>query len=418
MANRGPRRHGHALAIWAGAALIAAPLLRPGAPAQAALDCSPGTVVEACAGVSQGEGWWQPAAFSVNGFNPGRVTVTGAAILDVPYYVTTHGDTEIVHPGPSGVTTWTLPANARATVYVLPTQPTMAGSAVVTVDVPQTGHQSGTYVVSWPALPPGTPELQPITMQWLGGTGQHHPRNTIPVKYAANEPIFGLSADGPWVRTLEVPPDTPAWIHLPVDQTGLTATAEPHFSRAKDNPAQYNNALIGTTRLVMREAALANPSQTPATTRPALTVEAPGQAKAGQAIAVRVTLTDHGTPLADQVVQLTTTAGRLATPTVTTDAQGQAEDTLTGAPPGTVTVSAQALGAQGAARIQVAAPPTLASAGQSRRGGAGGSQHSAAAFPWWLVLVLAVALGVLVLLLVRRRRHRDRAGEEPEASDP
>ncbi|MBX5466891.1 MAG: Ig-like domain-containing protein [Firmicutes bacterium] len=295
----------------------------------------------------------------------------------------------------------------------------MAGSAVVTVNVPQTGHESGTYVVPWPALPPGTPELQPITMQWLGVTGQHHLRNTIPVTYTANAPIFSRTPHGPWVSTLDLPPATPAWIRLPVDQAGLTVTEIPHFhGHPYANGTEYSLPPVGIVRLVAQEAAAGNPSPNPSAGvgHPALAVQAPARAEQGHPIPITVTVMENGKPVASQAVTLTASAGQLAASTVATDAQGQAEDTLSGAPPGTVTVTAQALGAQGSARIQVAAVAAAASTGPSAHGGGSGREHSGPGFPWWLVLILAVAVAVLVLGLVRRRRNR--AGKATEASDP
>lgn len=403
------------LAGLLGAVGIAAPWWFPGHSVRAAMDCSPGTVVAACAGVRQGPGWWQPAALGVNGSTPGQVTVTGDATLGIPYYVIRDGHTETVHAGPVGVTTWTLPANSRATVYVLPTHLGVAGQAVVTVSVPQTGHQSGTYVVTWPALPPGTPEFSPITIQWLGAAGERYPRNTIPVTYAANAPIFARNPDGPWVSTLDLPASTPAWIRLPADQAGLTVTAIP---RADNLPhaqgTEYSDSPIGLTRMVIREAVGAA-SQHATVSRPALTVAAPAHVTAGRAIPVRVTLTADGSPLANEVVQLTTTAGELEAATVTTDSHGQAEDTLRHAPTGTVIVTAQALGAQGSARIQVTAAGWAAPGAPPNLRGSG-LHHPGSGFPWWLVLMLGVAVAVLAWVLVRRRRRR--AGEDPEASDP
>lgn len=148
--------------------------------------------------------------------------------------------------------------------------------------------------------------------------------------------------------------------------------------------------------------------------KPAIAVKAPAEEKVGQAIPVTVVLTENGRPAAHQTVTLATSAGRLAAAQATTNAQGQATDTLSAAPPGLVTITAHSLGISGAAQVRVVAPPPVHHA--KRKAAA---HHQAAApshpFPWWLVLLLVLAVALLVLVILRRRRHDD--GESPPDSE-
>lgn len=214
-----------------GAALIAAPVLLGAAP-NGALACGVGQQIQACLGArSDGASEWQPAEFTVvAAAAPGTISITGGGVLDIPSYDVSTGNTVTWYAGPGRVTSWQVPANAGANAFVLPIQSGVAaGTATVTVDMPDTAGESGTYAVSWPAL-------DPARVQILGGaaplTGGNQPVDTIPVTYTANRPVFGRSAAGPWTTTLTVQPGQASWFDEPADPAGLTATAAPHASNS------------------------------------------------------------------------------------------------------------------------------------------------------------------------------------------
>lgn len=219
--------------------------------------------------------------------------------------------------------------------------------------------------------------------------------NTIPVTYLANEPVFSLSQNGPWVKSLTVAPNTASWFTEPADPAGLTITDTPHYRSGNPyaNGTEYSGVPSGLGMSMLVPAASApapKPTQPKPTPKPvvkakvavALTVHAPAKAQSDQTIPVSVRLMQNGKPFAHQLVHISTSAGTLSRPTVETNGQGIATDTITHAPTGKIHVAAKRGALTAGAVVTVASP-----------------------FPWWLILVLVLAVALLVLVIIRRRHQ-------------
>jgi len=365
----------------------------------------------------------------VSGHPPITLTVTGGAVLAVPFYVVqptlSNGLEEEFVAGPGEVASWTPPAGSNALAVVVPTShdPTTATLAVTN----GVGPGAGTHTLTIPAVD------STAALQWTGPGPQPLGIGSLPVTITANQPVLALGtnvqATTAWTTQVHVPAGTVAWVNPPVNPVGLTLTETIDAPAGTDGasvPLGYGLNAAPTLPLYAPPAPPSAPSSAPpsaplptaprTTTAPALssppssqprTPSTPSRARAPGILAVglqapptgrpqhwipvTIRVTRDGRPVAHTRIRVTATGDppQVQHRWVTTNGQGLAHDAVRGPVPSPIRVQASLRGAHARAVVHLQSPVP------HRR-------------PWWWLLVLLLLL-LLLLAYVGWRRRRQRA---------
>ncbi len=454
------------LTITAGAVLsLMTPVLSavPAFAATAPMACGIGQSAGECQGAQNaGGGEWAPPTITMDTTAPvagstdvGSISITGPAKLDIPYYsIIAAGNATRWYQGPGLVQSWVPPVGTAANAFVIPNTDA-PGTADVTLDMPNTTGESGTYDVAFPAMSVagGVKILSgPAQMTFTGAAA-----NTIQVVYTANEPIFSLSQNGPWTSSITVPAGVASWSNVPANPAGLVVHANPvTMPSGADERWQYGPS-SGAGQVLLPAASAPAPTPTPSPTpkptpkkpvvtpspTPAPVTKEPVVTPSPQPKIITPTPKKTATPKpkavtpkpAKKVVPMPkivtiSKAAIKAALVVHAPARAQANHPIpvairlsqNGRPvadktvrltvsAGTLTQSAVKTNDQGIAHDSITHAPTgkiLISAKRASLVAGAMVMVSApvAPFPWLLLVALTIIIALLVFWLRRRRRHR------------
>ncbi len=261
---------------------------------------------------------------------------------------------------PAGVASWSnIPVNPAGLVTHATPAPAPSGAT----ERWQSGPSTGSEQVLLPAKSP-TP-VTPTPVKKVAPMPKPTPKpQPVPVKSPAPAPVTKVIPS-----PVKSPTPTPVTKVTPTPVTKVTPTPQP------------------------TPVTVVTPKPAPKV-KDVLNVKAPARAQFHQTIPVAIRLTKNGHPLADKIVRLATSGGKLAYATAKTNVRGIAHDSIFNAPTGKILITAHRAAITAGTVVLITAPT--------------------AAFPWWLVLILALAAAALTLLIIRRRRHADEQDEPTE----